>query len=341
MNSKQDWKISSLMTELESFYKKENIYSSWKTEEDSIKNALESIAEKLPSSRYLPKKVLGVGGSGIVIRLEDKLFAAVDNALKFPRPVSGKVELISEMLGKEMKFLAKLRHPGIVKILYYTKIPNVKGYGELPFYLMETVDGAASKKFVLDQKTTEQEFLSLIRESAETLNYLHTNKDAPFAHLDIKPDNIVTDHNGRPVMIDLGTCKVVSKDQENTLVACTRSFAHPKLVQSLAKDPTDNNRAKGELHRNEIDLKWDLWSFGLTILSWLGLDPNIGTTEQGAIIDRLTPYTRKYLLLLVARLLTDAPPKWLFDRIGLSPDLVTEFSITTASQFLHLLGPIS
>lgn len=328
------------MNELESFYKKENIHSSWKTEEDSIRNALQSIAEKLPSSRYLPKKVLGVGGSGVVIRLEDKLFAAVDNALKFPRPVSGKVEFISEMLGKEMKFLAQLRHPGIVKILYYTKITGVKGYGDLPFYLMETVDGAASKKFALDPSTTEKAFLSLIRGTAETLNYLHTNKDAAFAHLDIKPDNIVTDHNGRPVMIDLGTCKRVSKDDDNTLIACTRSFAHPKLVQSLAKDPTDNNRAKGELHRYEIDLKWDLWSFGLTIISWLGLDPSIGSTEQGAIIDRLTPYTRKYLLLLVSRLLTESPPKWLFDRIGLSPDLVNEFAITTTSQLCDLLERI-
>jgi serine/threonine protein kinase len=325
---------------MEAVYAKEKIHTSWQIESASIKNALESIANKLPISRYIPKAVLGVGGSGIVIRLEDALFPAVDNALKFPRPVSGKVNLISEMLGKEMAFLARLRHPGIVKILYYTTLSNVEGYNNLPFYLMETVDGAQSKHFASNKDTSENAFLTLVRESAETLNYLHTNKDAPFAHLDIKPDNIVTDHNGRPVMIDLGTCKLIGTDENKTLVACTRSFAHPQLVQNLTRDPSDNNRARGELRRSEIDLKWDLWAFGLTILSWMGLDPNIGTQEPDAIIDRLSPYTRKYLLLLVSRLLIDAPPNWLFRRIGLDPNFVKEFGISTAGQLCDLLNRI-
>lgn len=333
------WDIEKIHKLIGETYEREKMSASWSNEKDIVKKALAKIESRLPQ-RYTPKSVLGVGGSGIVIRLTDSLFPSVDVALKFPRPVEGKVILIAEMLSKEIASLADLQHPGVVKISFYTTVKEVEGYGALPFYIMDAVDGAPSRAFARDPKTTEREFLALIAGTAEVIHYLHTHSQEPHVHLDIKPENVVWARRGCPVLIDLGTCKRVKSDRAGTTVACTRSFAHPELSRQLAKDPSDDKRAKGQLPRSDIDPRWDLWAFGLSILSWLGLDPADGSVDQKGMMDRLSPYTRKYLILLAARLLTDALPTWLTSKIGLSPEFLKAFPISTADELLETIRRI-
>ena len=338
-SSASRWDLSRFDDPLKLAYEQEDSPRSWPQEKENVLGALACISAKLPP-RYTPdreKPVLGVGGSGIVLRINDSLFPAVDNALKFPRPVPGKIELVAEMLSKEIGFLANLRHPGIVKILYYTTLQDVPGYGNLPFYLMEAVEGSNSKKFARDSTTTQAQLLRLILETAEVIRYLHTEASPTFAHLDIKPDNIVVEKNGRAVMIDLGTCKRLGGDKNKTLVACSEYFAHPHLLNNLDPDPTDKNRSRGELPRNEIDANWDLWAFGLTILYWMGLGKD-GKELQDPMLPRLDPYVRKYLILVVARLLIDVPPKWLYDRVGLNSDFLEEFRIDSSLELGEILN---
>jgi serine/threonine protein kinase len=331
------WPLSELMKQIEEAYSEEGMVSSWHSEKESIHHALDGISGTLPRDRYYPKSVLGVGGAGVVLRLEDSLFPTVDNALKFPRPVEGKVNIIAELVTKEISFLAGMRHPGIVKILFYKTVPDVHSYGHLPFYLMEAVDGVRSHKFASKQSTTQTQFLTMVRSTAEIINYLHTNGSDRFVHLDIKPENIVVDPSGRPTMIDLGTCKRLSSDNALTLIACTRSYAHPGLARQLQRDPTDEKRARGELRRSAIDPQWDLWSFGLTLLTWLGLDHIDGTEQHDAMLERLPIYTRKYLLLLICRLLTYSIPAWLAKRIGLSQTFVASFPISSSAELCELI----
>src|SRR5262245_16242715 len=113
------WEIEPLLDQIRDAYQESKIGEFWAREREPISSALASIANTLPKTRYSPLKVLGVGGSGIVLRIRDSLFPRVDNALKFPRPVHGKVELVSDLLGREIQYLAQLRHSGIVRILYY------------------------------------------------------------------------------------------------------------------------------------------------------------------------------------------------------------------------------
>ena len=118
--SEYRWQDSALLEEVGKSYEHEGLKLEWGNEKTAVSNALRSIASQWDSyHRYKPVKVLGIGGSGIVLRLEDALFPEQDKALKFPRPVSGKVQLIAEMLRKEITSLSKLRHPGIVRILDY------------------------------------------------------------------------------------------------------------------------------------------------------------------------------------------------------------------------------
>lgn len=343
------WNIDALLIKIGDYYKRERIEEAWANEEKFVALSLRALDSSILGRRFSPasEPVLGVGGSGIVLRMVDSRFSGMDVALKFPRPVLGKIQLVAEMLTKEIAQLSRLRHPGIVRIIYYDTVnyqyKNGDGKGSetktmpVPYYIMELVDGQKSNEFCRQDNLTELQLIELIKETVKVLDYLHKHAPHAIVHLDIKPDNIVVSRGGSPVMIDLGTCKQVSKDEEKTIVACTRSYAHPKLAERLAKDPTDQNRSKGELNRSEIDPEWDLWAIGMTVLSWLGLNYADGSLSQGAIFPRLKPYTRKYLLLVAARLQVEFLPEWLSKRIGVSSDFLDDFKIMTASQLLDVI----
>lgn len=334
MPASAPWKIPSLLEEVAARYEAERLRTYWETERPGVEAALNQLSRRLLPERFQPRQVLGVGGSGIVLRLSDFLFEKHDKALKFPRPVDGKIQLVAEMLRKEIRRLADLRHPGLVTIVDYGEIADVEAYGTLPFYLMDFVDGSSSSAFVRNKTTTADQLRRLVRSAAETLAYLHGQR---VAHLDIKADNIMVNRDGLPVIIDLGTCKHMQEDEGSTVVACTRSNAHPALVRRLLEDPSDNNRAKGEIPRDEIDPAWDLWAFGLTILEWLGVDRSNGVARDVSLYRILEPYARKYYMLLVARLLSDSLHSWLSKRVGLSNEFLAQFKVSSAADMVECL----
>lgn len=331
------WINEKLLTELEDAYAREHLQSYWSEEEPAVLAALDHIAHDLPANRYQPIGVLGVGGSGVVLRLRDSQFPTIDNALKFPRPVPGKVEEVAGLLTQEISYLAKLRHRNIVRILHYSSISSAGVYGRLPYYLMEAIDGTDSRKH-LRANFSSYTVLNLLLDAAEVVRYLHFF-DGGFAHLDLKPSNFVVDNDGNAVMIDLGTCKRLAVDAPDiTTIACTRPYAHPELVRRLADDPTDENRAKGDVERSSIRPEWDLWSLGLTILSWLGLEHGSGEPQEMQLFYSLDAYSRKYFLLIVARLLAGPYlPHWIEGQTGLSHQFLESERILTATSLYELL----
>jgi HD superfamily phosphohydrolase len=331
------WDNAQLIEELGLRYEREGLTTEWVSEKRAVQIALQAIEKHLSNGRYTPKKALGVGGSGIVLRLEDRMFPEVDKALKFPRPVNGRIAVLTEMLTKEINHLANLRHPGIVSIVDYATLESVEVYQRLPFYIMEFVDGKPSRDFVRARETTEEQFRLIVRDTVGILSYLHAGRKDRIAHLDLKAENIMVTASGRPVLIDLGTCKRLTKDDALTLVACTRSNAHPELIHCLQEDPSDNNRARGELPRSKIDPNWDLWAFGLTLLDWLGVDRDSGAVSPEGIYHRLKAYTRKYYILMAARLLSYSVRSWLCKRVGLSEVFLKDFPVTSATELCEVL----
>lgn len=330
------WKVARIISEIRLEYEGQGILSDWAKEEEGVVTAVRTIAEAL-EGRYDYRRVLGVGGSGVVLRLSDDQFPTIDNALKFPRPVAGKVDEVAALLRQEITYLAKLRHRNVVRINDYRFISNVECYGELPFYLMEAIEGASSQDYLRSNSQVES-VMRVFSDAAEVVRYLHSTGEG-FAHLDLKPSNFVIDSDGHAVMIDLGTCKRLSGAVPDlTMVACTRPFAHPDLIRHLDEDPTDINRAKGKVKRSEIRPVWDLWSLGLTLLSWLGFDPLTGERKHSQVIDGLDAASRKYLFLLAGRLVAGPYlPSWIADEVGLSTSFLQSVRVHNSSEVAELL----
>lgn len=134
-----------------------------------------------------------------------------------------KVELIDRLREKfldEANALFELEHPNIVRVTDTFK-ENGTAY-----YVMEYIDGSSLAKVVEEKGAlSEGEALCYVRQVADALGYVHSHNRL---HLDVKPQNIMVDSNGRAVLVDFGVSKQydeVNFENISTLLGSTPGFA--------------------------------------------------------------------------------------------------------------------
>ncbi|MBZ0284901.1 MAG: protein kinase [Anaerolineae bacterium] len=112
---------------------------------------------------------------------------------------------------REAKNVARLRHPNIVQVYDFDYDPE----GESYYMVMELIEGATLK----DRLTTIserkellplEESLRIVREAAGALAYAHSRS---MIHRDVKPANLMLDHDSRIVLTDFGIAKIVTGAQ--------------------------------------------------------------------------------------------------------------------------------
>ncbi len=329
-----EWNISQLMEQLKDRYHSRELAEEWHNEGQTIQYMLKALADRL-SSRYTKPSVLGIGGSGLVFRVCDTHLVNQPFALKFPRPVSVKADLLASMMGTEVSYLLDLHHASIVRIHDTGRVDASDPCGAFPYYIMDYILGEDSSSFFSSYQISESQFIAIVQATADALRYLHAKS---IVHMDIKPSNILISDNILPVIADLGTAKKLSHDMNATIVACTISYADPDLIKHLLSDPSSPNRARGSVPRKEITLRWDLHSFGLTLLDWIGFSIH---GEEITRQHKLSPYARKYFLLMAARLLGPRTEPWLETRIGLERQFLSEIWYKSADTVLQDIRKLS
>jgi len=107
-------------------------------------------------------------------------------------------ESIGEFLN-EGRILARLNHPGIVKVLDFFEENNTA------YLIMEFLEGE-SLSLLINRvgKVSEGEALSYIKQVAQALKVVH---DAGLLHQDVKPDNLILTKQGRIVIVDFGSAR--------------------------------------------------------------------------------------------------------------------------------------
>ncbi|MBR2126222.1 MAG: SEL1-like repeat protein [Akkermansia sp.] len=101
----------------------------------------------------------------------------------------------------EAKVLTRLRHPNIVPVLTAFRALGTA------YYVMDYIgDKPLLKAAPSPHDITEQYLLSILRPLLSALHYLHTQPE-PLLHRDLKPDNILIDSKGSPIIIDFGAAR--------------------------------------------------------------------------------------------------------------------------------------
>lgn len=132
------------------------------------------------------------------------------------------VNKLKERFIREATVLFSLQHPNIVHV---TDVFEENGTA---YYVMDYVDGRSLGDIQKEAgRLPEQEAVAYISQVCDALKYVH---DKGHLHLDIKPDNIMVDGNGKVVIIDFGTSKQYTEQGgvTSTTFGLTPGFAPPE-----------------------------------------------------------------------------------------------------------------
>jgi eukaryotic-like serine/threonine-protein kinase len=194
---------------------------------------------------YRVLRELGRGGMGVVYLAErDDGQYRQRVAVKLLRAGPDAEELHRRFLA-ERQILASLRHPSIAQLL-----DGGVADGQLPFLVMEYVDGTPITTHCDRRKLGIAERLRLFREVCGAAHYAHRNL---IIHRDIKPGNILVSNEGQVKLLDFGVAKLLNPslggiDQPLTrteLRAMTPEYASPEQIRGETLTTTSDVYALG------------------------------------------------------------------------------------------------
>ncbi len=146
------------------------------------------------------------GGMGVVYRARQvslNRIVAIKTILSGLHAAPGDVERFYA----EAEAAALLDHPGIVPIF------DVGEYQGQPYFSMGFVDGRTLADRLTEGPLEARAAAELVRTVCEAVQYAH---ERDVIHRDLKPGNILLDHDGRPRITDFGLAKCLTDDAGRT-----------------------------------------------------------------------------------------------------------------------------
>ena len=163
---------------------------------DVVRERLQRIIE----GKYRIERLLGKGGMGTVFLAHD-LTLEREVAIKVLPPDVGQDDQVVRRFQQEAKTAAKLDHPNIIPIY------RVESEGGLNYFVMKYISGT-SLEDLLEKKEplAVPEIQRILWEAACALGHAHQRG---VVHRDVKPANIMFDHDGRVMLTDFGISKAL------------------------------------------------------------------------------------------------------------------------------------
>ncbi|KAK3036724.1 hypothetical protein RJ639_030548 [Escallonia herrerae] len=126
---------------------------------------------------------------------------------------------------------------------------------------------------------------------ARGIEYLHQGCNQRILHFDIKPHNILLDHNFCPKISDFGLAKLCSRDQSVVSMTGPRGTAGYTAPELFSRN------------FGEVSCKSDVYSFGMLLLGLVGSRRRINFQSESQ------SHTQVYF------------PIWIYERLSLEKDL--------------------
>ena len=104
----------------------------------------------------------------------------------------------------ERRMLARLQHPGIVRLLDGGATDDGR-----PYFAMEYVDGKPLVEYARSEGLSIDARIAIMADICDAVEYAHHNL---VLHRDLKPANILVDATGRPRLLDFGIAQALDRD---------------------------------------------------------------------------------------------------------------------------------
>src|SRR6185295_17530692 len=156
--------------------------------------------QRIVEGKYKIERMVGKGGMGAVFLAHD-LTLDREVAIKVLPPDISQDPKVIQRFQQEAKTAAKLDHTNIIPIY------RVESEGGLNYFVMKYIAGT-SLEDVLEQKQalTAEYIQRVLWEAACALGHAHQRG---IVHRDVKPANIMFDHDGRVMLTDFGISKAL------------------------------------------------------------------------------------------------------------------------------------
>ena len=204
---------------------------------------LRAHVERALAAHYELDREIGRGGMGIVYRAKDRRLKRPVAIKLLPPELAFRSEIRTRFL-REAETAAQLSHPNIVPIY------SVDERDGLVYFVMAVVEGDNLAKRMHDRGPMDvDEVRRILRDVADALAYAHARG---VVHRDIKPDNILLDAQGRPLVTDFGIARAISEGGDARLTATGMAIGTPAYMSP--------EQSAGE---REMDGRTDLYSLGV------------------------------------------------------------------------------
>ena len=241
----------------------------------SPKSTVAKSPDDLPENfgRYQVKQKLGKGAMGAVYLAEDTLLHR-KVALKTPTFDDDADGDYLRRFHREARAVASLKHPHLCAVY------DVGEIGGRHYISMEFVPGKKLQEYIkLDKPMSEKQAMAIVRKVALAMHEAHMHG---VIHRDLKPDNIMINEKGEPVVMDFGLVhKLEAKDS-------TRITQRGSLVGS----PAYMSREQVEGDPDKLTGATDQYSLGVILYqlltSKLPFEGGLHTV-LGAILTRNAP----------------------------------------------------
>ncbi len=184
-----------------------------------------SESDRLPRrfGNYELLEVLGQGGMGVVYKAHDqKLGRLVALKMIHPGLLTSATDL--QRFRNEALTVARLDHPHILPVY---EIGEQDGE---PYFTIKLIKGGSLADRLATFREKPREAATLVMIVADALHHAHHHA---VLHRDVKPSNILLDHDGRPYVTDFGLARSLNFDQDLTgsgeLVG-TPSYMAPEML---------------------------------------------------------------------------------------------------------------
>lgn len=207
------------------------------------------------------KDKLGEGGYGTVYKgkLSNEIFVAVK--------ILNDSEGNGEEFINEVGTIGRIHHVNIVRLVGFCvdRFRRALVYEFLPNKSLEKfIFSGTVENYSLDWKKLQD----IAQGTARGIEYLHQGCDQRILHFDIKPHNILLDHNFNPKISDFGLAKLCSKEQSAISMSVARGtmgYIAPEMLST---------------NFGNVSYKSDVYSFGMLLLEIVGGRKNIDPTMQ-------------------------------------------------------------